>query len=281
MGTSSAFGGSRGTGWQRARSSARELPDSPSSSDIDALVADIATAIGWTSPGEDDASSGNGLPADGVPSGEQGAPMSWGPISARRAGRGAGAGMGRGGGTARREVSLRAGRRGRRSQQGAARAASRAARLAYGVAQRDARVLRELGLQFADLAGLTVAEQAQRIAENVVGATVEEAEREKALTRMLVDILESGGDLPPAEAARRFAEAYVYEIMLTEIGTVLRDAGHSDGWSANVERQIRDSIRAGVRSYPIDEDAGAGQIGPLIEGTLEGAREVLATRTRR
>lgn len=283
MGTSSAFGGSAGTGWQRARSAARELPASPSSTEIDALVAEIAKAIGWTdeAPAETDVPGGDNPPADVASPERPAVPISWGPISARRTGGARGGGTGAGGATVRREAGSSTGRRGQRSRQGAARAASTAARLAYGVAQRNAGVLRELGLRLADLAGLSVAEQAQRIAENVVGATVEEAEREKALTRMLVDILESAGALPPAEAARRFAEAYVYEIMLTEIGTVLRDAGHTDGWSANVERQIRDSIRAGVRSYPINEAAGADQIGSLIGATLEGAREVLATRIHR
>lgn len=282
MGTSSSYGGSRGAGWRRARSHARRLPEIPSNADIDGLVSDIAGAMGWgDAPGlgdEQAAPTGSDPPLTSPPAPPIG---SWGPISARRAGGGGGGGGGASAGGAGRRAGGAGGGGGTRSRRAAARTASRAARIAYGVARGDAALLETVGLRLADFIGLTVAEQVQRIAEAAVGATIEEAELDKAITRMTVEILDSGGDIAPADAARRFVEAYTYEIMLTEVGGVLRDAGHGDAWSRSIERQIRDSIHAVVETYPLDAATGADQVGALIETVLEGAREVLATRGRR
>jgi hypothetical protein len=146
------------------------------------------------------------------------------------------------------------------------------------LAQGDRRALARLGLVLSELVGLPVAEQAQRIADSIVGATVEEAERAKAITRMVVEVLDSGGNLSPADAARRFVAAYVYEIALTELGAVLREQQRSEAWSANVERQLRDSIRATVAGYPLDDTAQPRQIERLIRTALDGAREVMLAR---
>ena len=190
---------------------------------------------------------------------------------APRAGGGAGGRPTSGGGTGRGGSGG-----GTRSRRAAAQRASRAARVGYGLATANAGVLEEAGLRLADLVGLTVPEQAQRIAEATVSATIEESQLDRAITRMLVEILDSRGDLAPADAARRFVEAYTFEIMLTEIGEVLRDSGRGEAWSRGVEQKIRESIHSTVQTYPLDGTAGPDRVGALIEETLEGAREVLA-----
>lgn len=279
MGTSSSYGGSRGSAWRRARSRARHLPEIPSGADIDDLVADIAVAMGWS-----DDEVGDGANADdgaeAAPPAAPGQPIgAWGPISARRAaGAGGGGGGGAGGGRARDGGGHRGAGGGNRTRRAAARVAGRVARIAYGVATGDARLLEDLGLRLADFVGLTIPQQAQRIAEAAIGATIEEAELDKAITRMTLAILNAGGEMSPAEAARQFVEAYTWEIMLTEIGEALRTAGHSDTWSCNIERMVRENIRATVQTYDLDEAAGLDQVGPLIERALAGGREVMMAR---
>jgi hypothetical protein len=279
MGTSGSFGGSRSRGWSRARSTARNLPNAPSQEDINRLVADIASAIDFR-PGDEV------LPGD-TPAGEADlpfaiGPVSWGPISARRrtSGRGAGGGGGRLGGTSGGPgPGTRGG--GRRSGAVAARIASRGGGAAYALLRGDTAALADAGLVLAQLVGLAPAEQAQRIAAEVVGATIVEAERDKALSRMLVAILDSGGELAPADAAKVFVESYVYEVMLTEIDGELRDGRRDGAWIAEVERRVREQIQAVVANETLETGAGPGEIEHLTIYTLERARAVLAARTRR
>lgn len=277
MGTSGSYGGSGGSVWKRARATARNLPNEPSQEDIDRLVADIASAIDW----HDDQEAGVAEPAPAEPGDQPFAtpPVSWGPISARRA---SGTGGG-GGGGGRVSGGPGPGARGggRRSSATAARVASRGGGAAYALLRGDAAALARVGLVLAELVGLAPPEQAQRIASSVVGASIVEAERDKALARMLVAILGSGGTLTPADSAKVFVESYVYEVMLTEIDGELRDGRRDGAWTADVERRVKEQIQAVVATEELDADAGPDDIERLTIYTLDRARAVLAARSRR
>jgi hypothetical protein len=284
VGTSGSFGGSRSAAWSRARASAGDLSAAPSDEEIERLAADLADALN-TSPDETDEQTAD-RPPGAVAVAEPTLPIEgptpvWGPISARRAtGRGEGgpAGGGGGGQSGRAGPGTRGG--GRRSRAAAARSAGRAIRVAYAVARGDAAAVARFGFVLAELAGLAPAEQARRIAEGIVGATLIEAERDKAIARTLIAILESGGNLPVTEAARLFVESYVYEVMLTEIDGALRDGNHSEDWCVDVERRIRDVVRAAVATEPLDEQGGEADVSSMIEYALERGRAVLVTRNR-
>ena len=97
---------------------------------------------------------------------------------------------------------------------------------------------------------------------------------------MLVAIIESGGVLTPAEAVKVFAQSYVYEVMLTEIGGALRDGRRDGAWTADVERRIENVIVAVITTQDLDDNAGPGQIEDMIITTLGRARSVLAERRR-
>jgi hypothetical protein len=278
MGTSGSFGGSRGSAWSRGRTTARDLPNEPSQEDIDRLIADIASAIDFRP--DQPANEGDLQPGEPGEQPDAIAPISWGPISARRtAGRGGGGGGRPGGVSGGPGPGTRGG--GRRSRATAARIASRGGGAAYALLRGDAAALAVIGLVLADLVGLAPAEQAQRIAAEVVGATIVEAERDKALARMLVAILTSDGALSPAEAAKVFVQSYVYEVMLTEIDGALRDGRRDGAWTADVERRVREQIDAVVANQPLDDAAGPGDIERMTSYTLDRARAVLAARTSR
>lgn len=283
MGTSGAYGGSSGRAWSRARRRARNLPDHPTDRDIERVLNAVGDGLGLTGEAPEGPEAGPTTPATDLQTdAPAGPPVSWGPISARRAaGGGAGGAGGTGGaGGGRRGRTNQGGGWGRRSVARAARAAGRAGRVAYALAARDGATLAALGLSFADLEGLSPAEQAQRIAADViVAATIEEAEIHRAIDETVIEVLDGGGDMPPAEFARLFVANLVIEIVKTELMGVLNDGSRPADWVGDVQRRMEDFVRAAVDSLTID-DGGTADIEALINEVLPRTQEVLASERR-
>ena len=86
----------------------------------------------------------------------------------------------------------------------------------------------EFGLRLEDLIGLSPAEQAQRITDQlIVGDSVENAELLKAADKLILAQLAAGGAMTPVEVTRLYSTSYIDEIMATELGGVLNDVNHT------------------------------------------------------
>lgn len=250
MGTSGAYGGSGGNAWSRARRRARNLPPNPTDGDLDRLLQSIGDALPYETPEAAPEQPTPREPAE-VPEVPH---VSWGPISARpRSGGsdGPGARGGRRGGGERPATSGGT----RRSARRAASVGGRAARVAAAVVTRDTRTLEELGLNLADLEGLTPVEQAQRIsARVVVGDSIENAELRVATDALVLAQLREGRPLMAIEAAQVFAIALIDEVMETELTAALQSGSRTVEEIRDIERRVRETIAAAVEGLVREGD---------------------------
>lgn len=147
------------------------------------------------------------------------------------------------------------------SRAGGGRSRSRIARsggraLAAGSALRrgDDTLLRELGLNLADLTGLDVLDQVARILNVSAPATglQSDAELRHALTEALLTILE--GDDSPQAAIEAFIAAYTFEVLVTETGARERNGERAGALTRDDERQLRTAIEAYVRQLDLNTD---------------------------
>lgn len=275
MGTSGSYSGSGGA-WNGARG---ELSDLLSGGD--ATVADVlapaAGAISWEQSAEGAGEVGEAVGVGAIPLRGTAAT----PIRIRSP-RGRGGGVGGAGGGA-----PRAGGGGSRSG-GSGRSRQRAARIGAGVAAAgyalrtgNAAALRRLGLDLAALAGLPPSQQAQRIIETLAGpaSTIEDGEIAAAASTMIIRLLEA--DTPPAaaEAVAIFATEYVYEIMLTELGSQMRDGSRDGAATLVTEDELHSVIEARVGSLAMEGDSiEADALESAIDRVLEFTRRVLFER---
>lgn len=280
MGTSGAYGGSGGA-WNGAQRELDDLLSGGGTTPADVL-APAAGALDWddgTSGGEDDGQGGGQSPP--IPL----AGTDVAPITIRaRAGRGGGAAVA--GGGARRGGGARTGlgvggRGGRRSRQRAARLGAGVAAAGYAVRAGDAATLRRLGLDLAELAGLSPSQQAQRIIDVVVGTatSIADAEIARATSSMIIALLEADAEPTPVEVVRIFAAEYVYEICLTELGSHMRDGTRDGAASVVPEDDMRELIEARVASLQIEGDSiEADALESTIDDVLEFTRRVIHER---
>ena len=243
MGTSGAYGGSGGQAWSRARRRARRLPPNPTDGDLDRLIQAVGDGLSHDNPELDQQAPAQVEPA--APT------VSWGPISARpRAGGGEGPGTGggrRGGG----ERPTGGGTR--RSPRRVASVGSRAARAGAALLTGDTRTLAELGLDLADLVGLSPAEQAQRIAAHMVtGDSIENAEIRAATDALILAQIQAGRPLSPVEVAQVYASAWIIEVVKTELGAAYRDGSRPADEIRRIERRVYDTVRASVEGLVTD-----------------------------
>jgi hypothetical protein len=278
VGTSGSYSGSGGA-WNGAR---KELGDllSGGGATADDVLAPAAGAIDW-----DDA-AGEGAEADppeGTPDapGSGQVPLRGTSVAPIRIGGRGGRGGGTGGGT--RHGSGAGG--GRRS--GTGRSRQRAARVGAGVAagyalrSGDAAALRRLGLDLAALVTLSPRQQAQRIIDTLAGtaATLADGEVNRAASTMIIWLLEA--DAPPtaAETVSFFATECVYQIMLTELGSEMRDGSRDGAATVVPEDELRGVIEARVAGLKIEGDSvDADELEGAISEVLEFTRRVLFER---
>lgn len=283
MGTSGAYGGSGGA-WNGVR---RELADLLTGGGVSAddVLAPAAGAIDW----DDDAGEAPGVDAAGADdrpgSGEiplVGTHVA--PIRVRsRGGRGGGAGAGGDGGGPRRHGTGGGSRGGgtTRSRQRAARVGASVAAAGYALRAGDAAGLRRLGLDLAELITLSPRQQARRILDVLTGAatTIADGEVTKATSTMIIQLLDA--DTPPtaAETVAVFATEYVYEIVLTELGSEMRDGSRDGGGTLVAEDDLHDVIAARVASLRIEGDSvEADALEGAISDVLEFTRRVMFER---
>jgi len=280
VGTSDGYQGSGGA-WNGAQ---RTLDDLLSGGDsaTDDVCADAAGALQWE-VGDGDSADGQSGETDvatlEIPTvGSEAVP-----ITIRPRGSGGGGDVGVGVGARRsggRPTPGGSGGRGR-SRRRAASTGARVAAAGYALRAGDATALRTLGLELAELVGLSPAQQAKRIIDVIVGttATIEDAEIARASSSMIIALLERTTEPTPAEVVRIFAVEYVYEVFLTELGAEMRDGSRNGSASIVTENDIRDLIEARVASLQIEGDAvDAGALESAFDEVLEFTRRIIHER---
>jgi hypothetical protein len=172
-------------------------------------------------------------PADGGSSGGGGGGAAAG------SGGGAAAGRSSGGGRSRTRV-----------------ATSGARALAAGSALRrgDARQLRRLGLNLAELTGLDVLDQVARILDVAAPASGLQADAElrHALTDTLLALLD--GDDSSRAAMEAFIASYTFEVLITETGARERNGERAGPLTNGDEQQLKDAIEAYVHKLDLSDD---------------------------
>ncbi|MBA2295954.1 MAG: hypothetical protein H0W16_12580 [Actinobacteria bacterium] len=282
MGTSGAYSGSGGA-WNGAR---RELNDllTGGGASPDDVLAPAAGAIDWDAEPVDraagDAAGGDDRPGSGE------IPLigtSVAPIRIRTRGGRGGGGVGVGAGGGRRQGTGGGSRRSRtsRSRQGAARIGASVAAAGYALRAGDATGLRRLGLDLSELVTLSPSQQAQRILDVLAGAaaTIADVEVTKATSTMIIRLLEADTLPTAAETVAVFAAEYVYEIVLTELGSEMRDGSRDGGGTVVAEDDLHDVISARVAGLQIEGDSvEADALEAAIVEVLEFTRRVMLER---
>lgn len=272
MGTSGAFGGSGGKDWQQARDDVAALIASPSSTDQQQVISDLADALDWDTPdapqppiGDDTERPQNTTPTQ-QPFGRLVRPR--GAVD----GPGGGTAGGRGG---RAATTSGRGGAGRRSRQRVASVGG--AVLAAGLAVRagDAGTLEALGFSLPELRALGPVAQCNRILNALVGsgADIDENEMRAASSTALIAVLTE--DLPPAAAVRVFIVEYVMEVSLTELGATLREQSTGEV-SIRIEDDLRSLVTAEVDQLALDDTRlGPQQLQDALYEALGSAQTVL------
>jgi hypothetical protein len=285
MGTSDGYKGSGGA-WNGAQSGLDDLLSGGNATLAD-ICGDAAGALRWDAG--DSWAAGEGGDGERAPSAGEGpiplrgahtTPIRLGGRGARGDGGGGavGAGARRAGG---RRGGLGGGAGATRSRRRAANAGARVAAAGYALRAGDAAALRELGLELASLAGLSPAQQAQRIVTVVIGtaSTFQDAEIARASATMIIRLLESAVEPSPTETLRIFASEYVYEAFLTELGAEMRDGSRDGGAGVVTENDIHDLIEACVASLQIEgTSVNASDLETALNDVLEFTRRIIHER---
>jgi hypothetical protein len=276
MGTSGSYRGSGGA-WNGAR---QELGDllSGGGASADDVLAPAAGAIDWDeADGADGAVEPTGAPGSGeIPL--RGTTVSPIHISGGR-GRGGGGGGAGGAGGQGSSGGRRSGTG--RSRQRAARVGAGVAAAGYALRSGDAAALQRLGLDLAALVNLSPRQQAQRIIDALAGtaATIADGEITRASSSMIIWLLEAEAPPTAVDTVAFFATECVYEIMLTELGSEMRDGSRDGAGTVVTEDELHDVIEARVVSLKIEGDSvDADALDGAISEVLEFARRVLFER---
>jgi hypothetical protein len=279
VGTSDAYGGSAGRGWQQARDSVADLVGNPNSPEqqVDVMSC-LADALDWDdgnaapNPGTSDQLQLVEDQPDPMPVPQQPFGRLVRPRGSTTDGPGSGGGGATGSPGGGRTAANGAARRSRH------RAASvGGAVLAAGLAVRrnDAVTLDALGLSLTDLRGLSPVAQCSRILKALVGsgADIDESEMLAASSNALVAVLTES--LTPAAAVRVFIVEYVMEISVTELGATMRERGSGEV-SVQVEDGLRSLVTAQVDQIQLNDDRLDPQhLQDALFGALGSAQAVL------
>jgi hypothetical protein len=261
MGTSGAYGGS--PGWNKVRNQTREWLDSGGGGGGEAPP----TPVPPTPP--PDVSEGR-PPAvrPTISPALAGLITGLGGLLAGGRGNGGGSGGGGGGGPAG----------GGRSSGRASTVGGRALGGAYGARTGAAGPLAELGLDLAELSGLTRYEQAQRILDAAIGprGDVLDSELRKTNASVVLWALTEEVEPTPVELADRWVVEYVWEMWITESGSILQDHP-ADGYDrVRAEQEMRAALEATVsaNAMPDDRPLTTADFTAAIEGALASLRRM-------
>lgn len=276
MGTSGSYGGSGGRDWSKLRDGVEDWLDS-------------LPGAGEEAPGDDSAGgdgNGDGEDTQGQPGqpDQTALPDLIGALGrAIKSGGGTSDGPSAGGGMSSRGT---AGSGGGRSPSGAGRSMARAGRVGgrlaagiFGLQTGDGATLGELGVDFAEMQSLDTYGQAQMLVraatENSVATNMEEEEIQAASNKTAIWALERAEAPEAIEIVQHFIMEYVYGVMLTECGSILR-SGSRDGVAAvAAEKGIWDTIAALVRGFPLRPTGmGPAELGVAAEKVLEQVLQI-------
>ncbi len=152
---------------------------------------------------------------------------------------------------------------------------------AYGVRTGAAGPLAELGLDLAELAGLTRYQQAKRILDAAIGprGDVLDSELRKTNAAVVLWALTEEVEPTPVELANRWVVEYVWEMWITESGPTLQ-AHAADGYDrVRAEQEMRAALEATVSAHalPDDRPLATADFTAAIEGALSSLRRISGT----
>ncbi len=288
MGTSGSYGGSGGRDWNKLRDGVADWLDQ-------------LPGTGNETPGNNDAEDNGGGQGDEAQPGRPDQPTVSDLIGALgiaiKSSGGASDGPSAGGGIGLRGTA-RSG--GSRSPSGAGRSTTRAGRVGgrltagiLGFQTDDRAALEAIGIDFAEMQNLDTYGQAKMLVraatENSVATNKEEVatnmedeEIRTASYKTAIWALESSQAPEAIEIVQRFILEYVYRLMLTESGAILR-SGNRDGIAAvTAENELWNTISALVRGFPIRPTGmDPAELGTAAKKVLEQVLQIHGKRTVR
>lgn len=262
MGTSGAYGGS--PGWKKVRDQTKKWLDSGGGGDGDNTPPPppVPPVPPPDAPGERPPTG----PRPSIAPALAGLLSSLGAALASGV-RGTGGGGGEGGGSP-------AGSAGRSASR-ASTVGGRALGGAYGARTGTAGPLTELGLDLADLIGLTRYQQAKRILDAALGprGDVMDSELRKTNADVVLWTLKEEVAPTPVELANRWVVEYVWQTWITEDGAKLQELAAD---RARREQEMRAALEATVSAHalPDDRPLTSADFTDAIESALGSLRRI-------
>ena len=126
---------------------------------------------------------------------------------------------------------------------------------AYGVRTGNAATLGELGLNLGELAGLSRYQQAKRILDAAIGPRGDVLESELRITNSEVVLWALMEEVAPApaELANRWVVEYVWQVWITESGTILQKYMADGNDRVRAEQEMRAALEATVSAHALPE----------------------------
>ena len=149
---------------------------------------------------------------------------------------------------------------------------------AYGARSGVAEPLGELGLDLAELAGLTRYQQAQRILDAAIGPRGDVLDSELRQTNASVVLWALTEEVEPApvELANRWVVEYVWEVWITESGPTLQQHSTNGNDRLQTEQEMRAALEATVSAHALPEDRTltSADFAAAIESALSSLRRI-------
>jgi hypothetical protein len=135
-----------------------------------------------------------------------------------------------------------------------------------------------LGLDLGELAGLSRYQQAQRILDAAIGprGDVLDSELRKTNASVVLWALTEEVAPTPTELATRWVVEYVWEVWITESGTVLQEHSADGNDRVRVEQEMRAALEATVSAHALPEDCPltTADFTTAIDGALASLRRI-------
>lgn len=149
---------------------------------------------------------------------------------------------------------------------------------AYGVRTGSAATLGELGLDLAELAGLSGYQQARRIVEAAIGprGDVLESELRQANAEVVLWALMEEIEPTPTDLANRWVVEYVWQVWVTESGSILQEHSPEGIDRVRLEQEMRAALEATVSAHALPEGRAltAADFTAAIDSALGSLRRI-------
>jgi hypothetical protein len=136
----------------------------------------------------------------------------------------------------------------------------------------------ELGLNLAELQGLSKYQQAQRILDAAMGprGDVLDSEMRQANASVVMWALTEPVEPTPAEMATRWVVEYVWEAWVTEVGPGLQERCHAADERIRAEQEMRAALEAVVAAHGLPDDRAltSADFTTAIDGALGSLRRI-------